>query len=96
MFSLININQNRRNVMTVLVLSGAIGAGKSTLTQIIADELGTTPFFEEVQDNPILPLFYDNPEKYAFLLQIFFLNKRFASIKKSANTSSQCFRPLNL
>ncbi|MEJ6347815.1 deoxynucleoside kinase [Holzapfeliella sp. He02] len=69
--------------MTVLVLSGAIGAGKSTLTQIIADELGTTPFFEEVQDNPILPLFYENPEKYAFLLQIFFLNKRFASIKKA-------------
>lgn len=38
-------------------------------------------FYENVEDNEVLPLFYSNPEKYTFLLQIFFLNKRFLAIK---------------
>jgi deoxyadenosine/deoxycytidine kinase len=69
--------------MSVIILSGAIGAGKSALTEIIAKELGTTPFYESVSDNPVLPLFYKDPKKYAFLLQIFFLNTRYKSIKKA-------------
>ncbi|WP_278960288.1 deoxynucleoside kinase [Lactobacillus apis] len=67
--------------MTVIVLSGPIGAGKSSLTSILAKYLGTKPFYESVDDNPVLPLFYADPKKYAFLLQVFFLNTRFRSIK---------------
>lgn len=67
--------------MTVIVLSGPIGAGKSNLTGILAKYLGTKPFYESVDDNPVLPLFYADPEKYAFLLQVYFLNTRFHSIK---------------
>ncbi|KRM94898.1 deoxyguanosine kinase [Loigolactobacillus rennini DSM 20253] len=60
-----------------------IGVGKTTLTGIIAKHLGTQAFFEPVGDNPVLPLYYSDPKKYGFLLQIFFLNKRFAMIKKA-------------
>ena len=67
--------------MTVIVLSGPIGAGKSSLTEILSNYLGTKPFYESVDDNPVLPLFYADPEKYAFLLQVYFLNTRFHSIK---------------
>ncbi len=82
--------------MTVLVLSGVIGSGKSSLTKILADHLGTEAFYEKVKDNPVLPLFYkgnkiaeakraagqrDATNPYAFLLQIYFLNTRFHSIK---------------
>ena len=67
--------------MTVIVLSGPIGAGKSSLTSILAQYLGTKPFYESVDNNPVLPLFYADPKKYAFLLQVFFLNTRFRSIK---------------
>lgn len=67
--------------MSVLVLSGTIGAGKSTLAGIMSEELGTEAFYESVDDNEVLPLFYSDPQKYAFLLQIYFLNKRFDSIK---------------
>ena len=67
--------------MTVIVLSGPIGAGKSSLTGILSKYLGTKPFYESVEDNPVLPLFYADPEKYAFLLQVYFLNTRFHSIK---------------
>ncbi|RMC23435.1 MULTISPECIES: deoxynucleoside kinase [unclassified Lactobacillus] len=67
--------------MTVIVLSGPIGAGKSSLTSILANYLGTKPFYESVDNNPVLPLFYADPKNYAFLLQVFFLNTRFRSIK---------------
>ena len=51
----------------MIVLAGTIGAGKTSLTQMLADHLGSKPFFESVDDNPILPLFYKDPQKYGFL-----------------------------
>lgn len=44
--------------MTVIVLSGPIGAGKSSLTSLLAEHLGTQAFYEGVDNNPILPLYY--------------------------------------
>ena len=70
----------------MIVLSGTIGAGKTSLTEMLADHLGSKAFYEIVDDNPILPLFYENPKKYGFLLQIYFLNKRLAQIKEARAT----------
>lgn len=67
----------------MLTVAGVIGAGKSTFTKELAEELGTKPFYEPVGGNPVLPLYYSNPEKYGFLLQIYFLNKRFKMIKEA-------------
>ncbi|KRL56338.1 MAG: deoxynucleoside kinase [Furfurilactobacillus sp.] len=67
----------------MIVLAGTIGAGKTSLTDLLASHLHTQAFYESVEDNPILPLFYKDPKKYAFLLQIYFLNKRMDSIKAS-------------
>ncbi|MFV0558796.1 MAG: deoxynucleoside kinase [Enterococcus sp.] len=69
--------------MTVLLVAGTIGAGKSTLTDMIADKMQSKPFYENVDDNEVLPLFYSDPNRYAFLLQIFFLNKRFLAMKEA-------------
>ncbi|MEG0284534.1 MAG: deoxynucleoside kinase [Vagococcus sp.] len=69
--------------MSVIVLAGTIGAGKTSLSKMIAEELGSDVFYESVDNNEILPLFYEDPEKYAFLSQIYFLNKRFKSIKEA-------------
>ncbi|UXV60574.1 deoxynucleoside kinase [Lactococcus cremoris] len=74
--------------MTVLVLAGTIGAGKSSLTEMLAEELKTQAFYESVDDNKVLPLFYEIPQKYAFLLQIYFLNKRFDSIKRALSDNN--------
>ena len=74
--------------MTVLVLAGTIGAGKSSLTEMLPEELKTQAFYESVDDNKVLPLFYENPQKYAFLLQIYFLNKRFDSIKRALSDNN--------
>lgn len=69
--------------MAVIVLAGTIGAGKSSLTEMIANHLDSEAFYESVDNNEVLPLFYADPNKYAFLLQIYFLNKRFDSIKQA-------------
>ncbi|WP_429973158.1 deoxynucleoside kinase [Enterococcus sp. AZ163] len=69
--------------MSVIVLAGTIGAGKSSLTAMLSEHLGSQAFYESIEDNKVLPLFYANPEQYAFLLQIYFLNKRFDSIKRA-------------
>lgn len=67
----------------MIVLSGTIGAGKTSLTKLLSEHLHSQAYYESVEDNEILPLFYKDPKKYAFLLQIYFLNKRLAEIKES-------------
>ena len=67
----------------VIITAGMIGVGKTTLTGLIAEHFGTEAFYEPVGDNPVLPLFYKDPKQYAFLLQIYFLNKRFGMIKSA-------------
>ncbi|NFH70864.1 deoxynucleoside kinase [Clostridium botulinum] len=74
----------------MLITVGAmIGAGKSSLAKIIGEHFGTDVFYESVDDNPILPLFYTasddeiQKKRYPFLLQLWFLNTRFKSIKKA-------------
>lgn len=67
----------------MIVLAGTIGAGKSSLTAMLSEHLGSQAFYESIEDNEVLPLFYADPNQYAFLLQIYFLNKRFESIKQA-------------
>ena len=67
----------------MIVLAGTISAGKTSLTKLLSQHLNSQPFFESVDDNPILPLFYKDPQKYGFLLQIYFLNRRLDEIKGS-------------
>ena len=69
--------------MAVIVLAGMIAAGKSTVSAKLAKELETDLMIEPVDDNPILALYYQDKEKYAFLLQIYFLNERFKLIKQA-------------
>lgn len=65
-----------------VAVAGNIGAGKSTLTQILADTFGWAPFFESVDDNPYLADFYDDMRRWSFNLQVFFLSSRFKHQKE--------------
>ncbi len=67
----------------VIITAGMIGVGKTTLTSLIAEHFGTKAFYEPVGDNPVLPLYYSDPKQYGFLLQIYFLNRRFDMIKQA-------------
>lgn len=59
-----------------VVVAGNIGAGKSTLVQILSDRLGFTPFFEPVNDNPYLSDFYKDMQRWSFHSQLYFLTRR--------------------
>ena len=66
-------------------IAGVVGVGKSSLTNILWKEWGFTPFREPVFDNPLLDKFYYDKKRYAFPLQVFFLNKRFEMCKEAVN-----------
>ncbi|TBL80737.1 deoxynucleoside kinase [Paenibacillus thalictri] len=75
--------------MAVIVVGGMIGLGKTSVAELLGGALGSEVFYESVDDNPILPLFYtSSPEeiernRYPFLLQLHFLNTRFQAIKRA-------------
>lgn len=67
----------------MIVLAGVIGAGKSSLTSILAEHLGSQAFYEGVEENPILPLYYQDMKRYTFLLNVYLLNARLSQINKA-------------
>lgn len=73
----------------VITVGAMIGAGKSSLAKLIGEHFGSEVFYESVEDNPILPLFYTasdeeiQAKRYPFLLQLYFLDTRFRSIKEA-------------
>lgn len=73
----------------VIVIGGMIGLGKSSTAKILGEYFNSEVFYENVENNEILPLFYTATEeeaqakRYPFLLQLEFLNSRFADIKKA-------------
>lgn len=63
-----------------VAIAGNIGAGKTTLTKLLAKHFHWEPQFEDVLENPYLEDFYNNMERWSFNLQIYFLNSRFRQI----------------
>ncbi|CAG7628228.1 deoxynucleoside kinase [Paenibacillus allorhizosphaerae] len=75
--------------MAVIVVGGMIGLGKTSVATLLGKAIGSDVFYESVDENPILPLFYTStPEeieqkRYPFLLQLYFLDTRFKAIKQA-------------
>jgi deoxyadenosine/deoxycytidine kinase len=65
-----------------IAITGNIGAGKTTLAELLAGHYGWEVLYEAVEGNPYLADFYDDMPRWAFNLQIFFLNSRFAQVKR--------------
>ncbi len=63
-----------------IAIAGNIGAGKTTLTQLLAKHYKWEPQYEDVLENPYLEDFYNKMERWSFNLQIYFLNSRFRQI----------------
>jgi deoxyadenosine/deoxycytidine kinase len=75
-----------------IAIAGNIGAGKTTLTKLLAKHYKWDAHFEDVVDNPYLDDFYHSMERWSFNLQIYFLNSRFRQVlelKKSGRSTIQ-------
>ncbi|MGB5236480.1 MAG: deoxynucleoside kinase [Flavobacteriaceae bacterium] len=69
-----------------IAVAGNIGAGKTTLTELLAKHYRWEAHFEDVVDNPYLDDFYNQMERWSFNLQIYFLNSRYRQILKIRET----------
>ena len=69
-----------------IAIAGNIGAGKTTLTRLLAKHYKWTPQFEDVVDNPYLDDFYNEMERWSFNLQVYFLNSRFRQLLEIRNS----------
>lgn len=69
-----------------LVIEGNIGAGKTSLSKLIAERKKGKLFLEQYAENPFLPKFYENPERYSFPLELSFLADRYNQLKNSISS----------
>lgn len=65
-----------------ITIEGNIGAGKTTLAHILSEHYNARLILEEFADNPFLPKFYENPQQFAFPLELFFMAERFKQLKE--------------
>jgi len=68
-----------------IAVAGNIGAGKTTLTQMLSKHYKWIPQFEDVDHNPYLNDFYDDMPRWSFNLQVFFLNSRLKQLLEIQN-----------
>jgi deoxyguanosine kinase len=60
-----------------IVIEGPLGVGKTSLAQMLAEKMTGQTLMEDVEENPFLVNFYQDPQKYGFQTQIFFLLRRY-------------------
>jgi deoxyadenosine/deoxycytidine kinase len=75
-----------------IAIAGNIGAGKTTLTELLSKKYKWIPHFEDVEHNPYLNDFYDDMQRWSFNLQVYFLNsrlKQLLEIQRGAETVIQ-------
>ncbi len=69
-----------------ITIEGNIGAGKTTLAHLLSKQLNARLILEAFADNPFLPKFYENPDQYAFPLELFFMAERYKQLKDMLHT----------
>ena len=69
-----------------ITIEGNIGAGKTTLAHLLAKHFNARLILEAFADNPFLPKFYENPQQYAFPLELFFMAERYKQLKELVHT----------
>jgi deoxyguanosine kinase len=69
-----------------IAIEGNIGAGKTTLAHVLSKQLNARLVLEEFADNTFLPKFYENPQQYAFPLELFFMAERYKQLKELIHT----------
>lgn len=64
-------------------IEGNIGTGKTSLVDKLSFDYGGRKLLEQFEDNPFLPLFYNDPERYAFTVELFFMTERYKQMQNN-------------
>lgn len=64
-----------------ICIEGNIGAGKTTFCKMLSDEFNCQLILEQFAENPFLPFFYKDPERYAFPVELFFMTERYKQLE---------------
>ena len=80
------MSEQKKKRANYIAIAGNIGAGKSSLTGLLAKHYGWEAFYESVDNNPYLEDFYDDMRRWSFNLQIYFLSSRFKHQKEMLDT----------
>jgi deoxyguanosine kinase len=83
------------NKYNYLVLEGNIGAGKTSLSTLIAEKFNARLILEQYAENPFLPKFYAEPDRYSFPLELSFLAARYHQLHKEL-TSPDLFKTFTI
>ncbi len=78
-----------------IAIEGNIGAGKTTLCKMLADDWNGKLVLEQFSDNPFLPQFYQDAERHAFSVELFFMTERHKQLQESF-TQPELFNPLTI
>lgn len=81
--------------LNYIVIEGNIGAGKTTLSKMIAEEYNAKLILEQFAENPFLPKFYEDPDKFSFQLELSFLAERYHQLNQDL-TSRDLFKTFNV
>ena len=74
------MNKANKIKYNYIAIEGNIGAGKTTLCKLLAKDFNWRLILEQFSDNPFLPMFYKDPERHAFTVELFFMSERFQQL----------------
>lgn len=77
-----------------IAIEGNIGAGKTTLCEMLARDYGFRTILEQFSDNPFLPYFYENPDRFAFPVELFFMTERHKQLQEELQQTSLFHGPV--
>jgi deoxyadenosine/deoxycytidine kinase len=82
-----NYLNTSKKLKMYFAIAGNIGAGKTSLAELLSKNYDWEAHYEDVIDNPYLDDFYNHMERWSFNLQVYFLNSRFRQLKNFRNSN---------
>ncbi len=79
-----------------ICVEGNIGTGKTTFVEMINKEYNCEMILEEFQDNPFLPYFYKDRDRYAFSVELFFMTERYKQMQKQLLNKGSLFQDFTI
>lgn len=79
-----------------ICVEGNIGTGKTSFTRMMEKEYSCRLILEEFSENPFLPYFYEDPERFAFTVELFFMTERYKQMERNLISQQDMFSPFTL